>query len=1052
VPRWIFIVAITAAAAGDGHAGASRPERTQTVDTPLTILADGSAIARTGVQGETHRYDVALNEGDFLELSVSQDQLLAALSVHAPDGTRMHSIDVPDIDPLPQRLMFVAPHAARYSVDVTFVRSGRVHVEDPPPTDSRETPAGGRYVLHVVALRPATPADRERARWFALLERAADWERRGNREGLLQAVPLYQEAASGWRSLGDLPLEATTLEALAHLTGFFTEHNRESAAARERLAELLQRLGERWLEVHNLRSLGTEYLEGGRLENAKQVVTRALDLARAAGFRRSAAGSVHQLAIYEFELGNYDRARELALQAQELASGIPDHALEAMTLWDLGRLDALAGDLDAAIARNTRALEVAAGSVPATSRITMWLGFYHLQRGDLEKAASYFEARLGLAKRTVQRDQEALTRLGLGDVLLARGDRSGALQRYEDAAAALARGAQPWRCMAEQRLARMDLEDGRLDQAGARFETMRGIAAAMQHAECEAEARAGLADLAARRGDLDAADPEARRVVELMEEFREATGSPESRSLGFGALAPAYERAIDIAMRRAERGDAGAMASALTLNEQALARGLLDQVSENRLDSRARVPGSLAGDYRRLRQQRRARLAELQVAIRVRPRAVETRALIEETRVLGAQLHDLQARIDAADPRPGNFLRPQPLGVEAIQALLDDDTVLLEYALGDQRSYLWVVSAREVRAFTLAPRGAIESLARRVHEQLSRSPVEAARPGSPVRDEPGDLRTLSRLIVEPAASLLAAARLVVVLPGALSLVPFGALPSPGDGRDPLIARHEIVQVPSMTTLRAMRGLTAGRPRANKMAVIFADPVFDRQDPRVRRASARGLRQPTSPARDPSRSAARFAGLSLTRLPFSQGEAREIASLVPASMTVFLGLDATRERAVDPGLSDYRLIHFATHGIVNQDVPNLSSIVLSLVDRQGRPRDGFVMLPDVYDMTLNADLVVLSGCQTALGRQVRGEGPVGLARAFMFAGVPRVVASLWKVDDLATAELMKRFYRGVLTDGLTPAAALRAAQRELAGDRRWRSPYFWAPFVLQGDWR
>jgi CHAT domain-containing protein len=127
-------------------------------------------------------------------------------------------------------------------------------------------------------------------------------------------------------------------------------------------------------------------------------------------------------------------------------------------------------------------------------------------------------------------------------------------------------------------------------------------------------------------------------------------------------------------------------------------------------------------------------------------------------------------------------------------------------------------------------------------------------------------------------------------------------------------------------------------------------------------------------------------------------------------------------------------------------------VLSLVDRAGRPRDGFVMLPDVYDMTLNAEVVVLSGCQTALGKDVRGEGPIGLARGFMYAGVPRVVASLWQVDDLATAELMRRFYRGMLVEKLTPAAALRAAQQQLAATRRWRSPYYWAPFILQGDWR
>src|SRR4029453_13444565 len=171
-----------------------------------------------------------------------------------------------------------------------------------------------------------------------------------------------------------------------------------------------------------------------------------------------------------------------------------------------------------------------------------------------------------------------------------------------------------------------------------------------------------------------------------------------------------------------------------------------------------------------------------------------------------------------------------------------------------------------------------------------------------------------------------------------------------------------------------------------------DPIFDANDPRVRGTASHVRRDPAPPT-------PRVAGLSMSRLPFSGSEAHEIAALDPRSVTVFLGFDATRERAVGKALSDYRFVHFATHEVVNQTLPSLSSVVLSLVDRAGRRRDGFVMLPDVYGMTLNAEVVVLSGCQTALGKDVRGEGPIGLARGFMYAGVPRVVASLWQVDDL-----------------------------------------------------
>jgi CHAT domain-containing protein len=951
--------------------------------------------------------------------------------------------------------MFVAPVSGTYGVELSFLFhsiptpdgiqrvpwSRKLGSEPRKWTDDVRT-----YTLRVIALRQATSEDRERAGLFQKLEQAVKLTRLETMDGLRQALEVFRDAGAGWRSVGDVALETETLEALAGLAGMFAPFMPESAAARERLAELYAQLGLQEDEARNWHILATNYYQGGRLAQAKQAVGRALELATTLHLRWTGALCQNWLARLEFELGNYGRSRELAQRARELAAEIADGPLEALAILDLARLDELAGDLDAAIARNRRALELASGDAAATSTIIRSLGFLHLRRGELQEAAARFDARLELARRYVQRDDEALTRVGLGDVSLARGDREQARRLYENAATALQKYSQQFRCVAVQRLGRMDLDDGRLAEARAHFQTMLDIAARFAYEPCEAQGRAGLADLAARGGDLETADAEAQRVVALTERFRSAAVSLESRTLGFDALAPAYERAIDIAMRRAERGDAASIAHALTLNEQALARGLLDRVLEARLESIARVPAPLAAAYQQARERWRARLAELQVAMRSRPNAPETKALADETRALEVQLRDLETQINGADAKQATFVRPQPLSLDAIQKLLDNDTLMLEYGLGDARSYLWVVSSRDIRAFTLVGRAEIEAVARRVHEGLARSPAVS---GSARRADEEDLRALTRLLIEPAGPQLDAKRLVLVVSGALSLIPFGALPQPGPAVHPLpmIAKHEIVQVPSATILGAMRTLTAGRARPTRTAAIFADPIFDAQDPRVQpRAQSASVRGGTPP--DP----ARLRGVALTRLPFSRGEAEAIAKLAPRNVITLLGPDATRERALARALFDYRFIHFATHGIVNQDVPSLSSLVLSLVDRAGRARDGFVMVPDIYDMTLNADVVVLSGCQTALGKQIRGEGPIGLARAFMYAGVPRVVASLWPVDDLATAELMKRFYRGMLVDRLAPAAALRRAQQQLAASRRWASPYFWAPFVLQGDWR
>jgi CHAT domain-containing protein len=192
---------------------------------------------------------------------------------------------------------------------------------------------------------------------------------------------------------------------------------------------------------------------------------------------------------------------------------------------------------------------------------------------------------------------------------------------------------------------------------------------------------------------------------------------------------------------------------------------------------------------------------------------------------------------------------------------------------------------------------------------------------------------------------------------------------------------------------------------------------------------------------------------LMRLRFSRQEADDIARLAGRNPNLkAVDFAANRDTALDGQLSDYRIVHFATHGLINNEHPDLSGIVLSLVDKQGRPQNGFLRLYDIYNLKLDADLVVLSACQTALGKQIKGEGLVGLTRGFMYAGAPRVVASYWRIDDRATADMMKRFYQSMLKDGLRPAAALRAAQVSMLQDPRWQAPHYWAAFTLQGEWK
>jgi CHAT domain-containing protein len=244
-----------------------------------------------------------------------------------------------------------------------------------------------------------------------------------------------------------------------------------------------------------------------------------------------------------------------------------------------------------------------------------------------------------------------------------------------------------------------------------------------------------------------------------------------------------------------------------------------------------------------------------------------------------------------------------------------------------------------------------------------------------------------------------------------------------------------------------------------MVAVFADPVFERDDSRLKTEGGEAVAATQEQARNSEvYRALRDVGVtrgeqSIPRLLASRDEARAIMAVTPAGDSFeAIGFEANKAAAISDELSQYRIIHFATHGVLDSERPELSGLVLSLFDRQGRPQDGFLRLNDIYNLNLPAEMVVLSACNTGLGKDVKGEGLVGLVRGFMYAGATRVMASLWKVDDEATAELMRHFYREMLQENKSPAAALRGAQIAMWRQKRWHSPYFWASFVLQGEYQ
>ena len=534
-------------------------------------------------------------------------------------------------------------------------------------------------------------------------------------------------------------------------------------------------------------------------------------------------------------------------------------------------------------------------------------------------------------------------------------------------------------------------------------------------------------------------------LSQIDEQIRAAVIGPELRSSFFSTVLDQYELRVDILMHLHRlHPKQGYDVQAFETSERARARSLLDLLSEAKAGLRQGIDPALLERERVLTAQLHAK-TELQIQLLAKQDA-HAAAVEQEIRLLTTQYQESGGEDPGRQPALRGFRAATAADSGGVATSISGFRHAVagiragrcaQFRLGD--------NARQLPCFRIAQAVRVGGAgARRI------SGHHFARTKLRLRTPAAALQELSHTLLGPVANLLGTKKLVIVAAGALQYVPFAALPSPSAPEQPLVAGHEIVNLPSASTIAFIRREWAREKRASKVLAVFADPVFSADDPRVTGAQAASSQGQDTGAQ---RAASGFDLAKFNRLPFTRKEALDILQLVNASERLSaLDFDASRATATKAALNQYRFVHIASHGLLNSLHPELSGIVLSMVDRAGKPQDGFLQTTDVYNLSLNADLVVLSACETALGQEVRGEGLVGLARAFMYAGAPRVVASLWTVPDVSTSELMTRFYRGMLVENLRPAAALRKAQLSIWKEHRWARPYYWAAFTLQGEWR
>jgi CHAT domain-containing protein/tetratricopeptide (TPR) repeat protein len=906
-------------------------------------------------------------------------------------------------------------------------------------------------------------------------------DRRAAADDLARALAL-------WRDLGEARREADTLDLLGQV------HLKlgESGPARSEIADSLalwRRLGERLEEGATLADAGLVEHRSGDLRAALPPYQEARALLHELGARREEARALNNLGgLYDL-LGEPAAALDHYREALALRRELGDRPGEAQTLNNIAVIDRAQGDWQAALDAYEEARTILAPlhQPDQTAALLNNLGYLYLALGEPRRALPLFEEALALDRAVNDRRGEVLARNNLGLAWRGMDEPDRALDEHRQALAQASALSDPWLAA----LTRLQLAQSRLERGDPaaladleaaltllartgdrRFEALalhlegRALALAARPAEAlaalgqalerrrsfhdragEAETLDELAAIERRLDRRDEARAHAEAAVAAIEGLRSGLASLGLRASFLATRHRAYTLLIDLLMDRHLAEPAGGFdRMALEVSERSRARSLLDLLYEGGTGRQEGVPAALLARRRALVYRLSVEADRQEQAARGGGSA-ETVASGEGIESLLAELDRVEAEIRRQAPHEGAAGEARPVGAEAIPRLLDPGTLLLELALGEERSYAWAVGARGIRGAVLPGEREIERQARQLYRSSS-----TLEPGG--RREAGG--GLGRILLEPVWSEVShAERLVVVPDGALELIPWSALhvPLPGQGwstggRVPLVEEKEVIEIPSATALAVERRRLAGRPVAARWAAVFADPVFSADDSRVAVAG----RSPLRNAAAPSRRTGPFSP-AFVRLPATRREAEAIASLAPAGQVwKVLDFTANREAVFSGELRRYRNIHFATHAVADTRNPELSGLVLSRVDAGGRARGGFIGLADLYDLDLAADLVVLSGCQTALGKEVRGEGLMALTRGFAAAGVPRVVGTLWRVEDRATAEIMTRFYRAMWRQGFSPAAALRAAQRAVRRDPRYRDPHFWASFVHQGDWR
>jgi CHAT domain-containing protein/Tfp pilus assembly protein PilF len=882
------------------------------------------------------------------------------------------------------------------------------------------------------------------------------------------ALEFYNQSLPLSRQVGDKAGEAVTLNNIG-LVYYALGDSQTALDYYNQSLPLTRQVGDKAGEAVTLNNIGCVYSALGDRQTALDFYNQSLPLRRQVGDKAGEATTLNNIGGVYSDLGDRQTALEFYNQSLPLWQQVGDKAGEAVTLTNIGLVYSDLGDSQTALDYYNQSLPLTrqVGDKAGEATTLNNIGGVYSALGDKQTALDFYNQSLPLSRQVGDKAQEATTLSNIGAVYNALGDKQTALDFYNQS---------------------LPLRRQVGDKEG------------------EAVTLYNFALLKRSQGNLTEALTDMELAINIIEELRTKIISQDLRTSYFATVYGYYEFYIDLLMELHQQNpNQGYDTKALNASERGRARSLLDILAESGADIKKGVDPQLLAREKSLLQQ----LSALDQTRQLNPGERNIEELNQEIEAVRRELRNLEVEIKRNSPQYANLKYPEPLTASEIQQkVLDEETVLLVYSLGTERSFLWLVSTTEVKSYQLPKRSDIEVLATSFLEEIQSLAVV-----------PPSGEKLSQMLLSPVINQLGNKRLAIVGDGILQTVPFAALPltSPNNstspptpllqgegsqkrdnsslllggieggnstsldlslalsyeeretdnsslllggieggqngGYKPLIVQHEIVNLPSASSLSILREQVQGRTPAPKKVVVIADPVFEENDPRFQIASSTKTETNDVNKIILRQSLEDFLGKSFGRLQHTRQEAEVILALVPDNLErLALDFNANRNTATDSNLSQYQIVHFATHGLLNESQPELSGLVFSLYDEQGTEKAGFLQLSDIFNLTLSAELVVLSACQTGIGQDIRGEGLVSLTRGFMYAGAERIVVSLWAVADNSTSELMQNYYRKILETGSNPATAMREVQLEMIQSNNYNAPYYWAAFVFQGEWK